>query len=163
MHRDIKPQNMLILPETGELKIMDFGIARVSEVEGRATSGLTTAGTVMGTPDYMSPEQAQGKPADFRSDIYSLAVVLFEIFTGRLPFTGDTVMAVVLAHIQQPPPTAAQRQPEALARAGGADPEGLAKDPGQALADDRRAARSALRDLDEGRSRGLVSAIRGGR
>jgi serine/threonine-protein kinase len=86
VHRDIKPQNMLILPETGELKIMDFGIARVSEVKGGEASGLTTAGTVMGTPDYMPPEQAQGRPADFRSDIYSLGVVLFEMFTGSLPF-----------------------------------------------------------------------------
>src|SRR5262249_54379496 len=103
VHRDIKPQNMLIIPESGELKIMDFGIARISEVKGEA-SGLTSAGTVMGTPDYMPPEQAQGQPADFRSDIYSLGVVLFETFTGRLPFDGDTVMAIVMAHIQKPPP-----------------------------------------------------------
>jgi serine/threonine-protein kinase len=104
VHRDIKPQNMLILPETGELKVMDFGIARVSEVRG-ASGGLTTDGTVLGTPDYMAPEQAQGRPADFRSDIYSLGVVLFEIFTGRLPFTGETAMSVVLHHIQTPPPS----------------------------------------------------------
>jgi serine/threonine-protein kinase len=110
IHRDIKPQNMLILPETGELKIMDFGIARVSEVKGGA-SGLTTAGTVMGTPDYMPPEQAQGNPTDFRSDIYSLGVVLFEVFTGKLPFTGDTPMAVVLAHIQKPAPQPRRMSP----------------------------------------------------
>ena len=103
VHRDIKPQNVLILPESGDLKIMDFGIARVSEMDA-AASGLTTAGTVMGTPDYIPPEQAQGNPADFRSDIYSLGVVFFETFTGRMPFTGDTVMAVVLAHIQKAPP-----------------------------------------------------------
>jgi eukaryotic-like serine/threonine-protein kinase len=103
VHRDIKPQNMLIIPESGDLKIMDFGIARVSEVKGEA-SGLTTAGTVMGTPDYMPPEQAQGQPADFRSDIYSLGVVLFETFTGRLPFDGDTIMAIVMSHIQKAPP-----------------------------------------------------------
>jgi serine/threonine-protein kinase len=103
VHRDIKPQNMLILPESGELKIMDFGISRRTEVEP-GTSGLTTAGTVMGTPDYMPPEQAQGKQADFRSDIYSLAVVFFETFTGKLPFRGDNPMAVVVAHIQQLPP-----------------------------------------------------------
>jgi len=109
VHRDIKPQNMLILPESGDLKIMDFGIARVSEVKGRrpggTEAGLTSAGTVMGTPDYMSPEQAQGGPADFRSDIYSLGIVLFEIFTGRLPFEGEpNVMGVVIAQIQKTPP-----------------------------------------------------------
>jgi serine/threonine-protein kinase len=105
VHRDIKPQNMLILPETGDLKIMDFGIARVSEMKaGAAQSDLTTAGVVMGTPDYIPPEQAQGSPADFRSDIYSLAVVLYEVFTGKLPFTADTIMKVVLAHIRNPPP-----------------------------------------------------------
>jgi serine/threonine-protein kinase len=102
VHRDIKPQNMLILPETGELKIMDFGIARVSEMKGEA--GLTSAGVVMGTPDYMPPEQAQGKTADFRADIYSLGVVLFEIFTGRLPFDAENPMAVVMAHVQRQPP-----------------------------------------------------------
>jgi eukaryotic-like serine/threonine-protein kinase len=102
VHRDIKPQNMLILPESGELKIMDFGIARVSEMRG-AAAGLTSTGMVMGTPDYMPPEQAQGKSADFRSDIYSLGVVLYEIFTGRLPFDGDTAMEVVVAHIQKAP------------------------------------------------------------
>src|SRR5262245_21331452 len=116
VHRDIKPQNMLILPETGELKIMDFGIARAAQVKP-GESGLTTAGTVMGTPDYMPPEQAQGSPADFRSDIYSLGVVLFEVFTGRLPFGGDTAMKVVMAHIQQPAPAPRSinpRMPEAL-------------------------------------------------
>jgi len=102
VHRDVKPQNVLIIPESGELKIMDFGISRVSNVD--EASGLTTAGTVMGTPDYMPPEQAQGQPADFRSDIYSLGVVLFETFTGRLPFTGETIMAIVMGHIQKPVP-----------------------------------------------------------
>jgi serine/threonine-protein kinase len=104
VHRDIKPHNMLILPETGELKIMDFGIARVSEVKGEGGGGLTSAGTVMGTPDYMPPEQAMGQPADFRSDIYSLGVVLFETFTGSLPFRGETIMDIVQGHIQTPPP-----------------------------------------------------------
>ncbi|HET7745923.1 MAG TPA: protein kinase [Vicinamibacteria bacterium] len=118
VHRDIKPQNMLIIPETGDLKIMDFGIARVSTVQG-GDSGLTTAGTVMGTPDYMAPEQAQGQPADFRSDVYALGVVLFEIFTGRLPFDGDNPMQVVIAHIRTPPPAPRSVNPalpEALER-----------------------------------------------
>jgi len=112
VHRDIKPQNMLILPESGDLKIMDFGIARVSEVE-RADSdpSLTMAGTVMGTPDYMSPEQASGTPADFRSDIYSLGVVFFEMFTSQLPFTGEKIMTVILGHIQKPPPNPRRLNP----------------------------------------------------
>jgi serine/threonine-protein kinase len=110
IHRDIKPQNMLILPETGELKIMDFGIARGAEVKA-GTGGLTTDGTVMGTPDYMAPEQAQGQPVDFRTDIYALGVVLFEVFTGTLPFKTDNPMATVLAHIQNPPPRPRSRNP----------------------------------------------------
>jgi len=104
VHRDIKPQNMLIIPETGEVRIMDFGIARTTDIQAEGSGGLTVEGTVMGTPDYMSPEQAQGQPADFRSDLYSLGVVLFEMFTGRLPFIGDTPIATVVQHIRVPPP-----------------------------------------------------------
>jgi serine/threonine-protein kinase len=128
VHRDIKPQNMLILPETAELKIMDFGISRVSSVEPGA-EGLTTAGTVMGTPDYMPPEQAQGRPADFRSDLYSLAVVLFEAFTGKLPFKGESPMAVVVAHIQQAPPRPRSVNPKIPPELEAAILKGLAKDP----------------------------------
>jgi serine/threonine-protein kinase len=97
IHRDIKPQNVLIEP-TGGLKIMDFGIARLTQERG-----MTATGTVVGTPDYMSPEQARGLPLDFRSDIYSLGVVLYEIFTGSLPFEGDSPVAVVLKHVQEKP------------------------------------------------------------
>jgi serine/threonine-protein kinase len=128
VHRDIKPQNMLILPETGELKIMDFGIARVSSIEA-GDAGLTIAGTVMGTPDYMPPEQAQGRPADFRSDLYSLAVVFFEIFTGKLPFRADTSMAVVAAHLQLQPPRPRSFDPGLPPELEAAILKGLQKDP----------------------------------
>jgi serine/threonine-protein kinase len=107
IHRDIKPQNMLIIPETGDLKIMDFGIATVSNVkdDGKSQdSAITGAGVVLGTPDYLPPELGHGQPADFRSDIYCMGVVLFELFCGRLPFTGETPLQIVVAHMQNAPP-----------------------------------------------------------
>ncbi len=102
IHRDIKPQNIIMEPN-GSLKLMDFGIARLTQERG-----MTATGLVVGTPDYMSPEQARGLALDFRSDIYSMGVVLYEMFTGSLPFEGDTPLAVVLKHVQEnaPPPQA---------------------------------------------------------
>ena len=105
IHRDVKPQNILIEP-TGGLKIMDFGIARLTE-----DRGMTATGTVIGTPDYMSPEQARGLPLDFRSDIYSTGVVLYEVFTGSLPFEGDSPLAVVLKHVNDLPPLPQSKNP----------------------------------------------------
>lgn len=107
VHRDIKPQNMLIIPETGDLKIMDFGIATVSNVKDESKpqdSSITGVGVVLGTPDYLPPELGRGQQADFRSDIYSLGVVLFELFCGKLPFAGDSPMQIVMHHVQTPPP-----------------------------------------------------------
>jgi serine/threonine-protein kinase len=105
IHRDIKPQNIVIEP-TGGLKIMDFGIARLTD-----DRGMTTTRTVIGTPDYMSPEQARGLPLDFRSDIYSTGVVLYEIFTGSLPFEGDSPLAVILKHVNDSPPLPRSKNP----------------------------------------------------
>ena len=105
IHRDVKPQNIIIEP-TGGLKIMDFGIARLTE-----DRGMTAAGTVIGTPDYMSPEQARGLALDFRSDIYSTGVVLYEVFTGSLPFEGDSPLAVVLKHVSDRPPLPQSKNP----------------------------------------------------
>lgn len=106
IHRDIKPQNIIIEP-TGGLKVMDFGIARLTQERG-----MTSTGTVVGTPDYMSPEQARGVTLDFRSDIYSTGVVLYELFTGTLPFEGDTPLAVVLKHVQENPPSPHTKNPK---------------------------------------------------
>jgi serine/threonine-protein kinase len=101
VHRDVKPQN-IILTQASEVKIMDFGIARPKESEG---SGITATGLIMGTPDYMSPEQVQSKPdLDHRSDIYSLGVVFYEMFTGALPFSGDSAINVAMKHVQEQPP-----------------------------------------------------------
>lgn len=107
IHRDIKPQNMLIIPETGDLKIMDFGIATVSNVKDESKpqdSAITGAGVVLGTPDYLPPELGRGEQADFRSDIYCMGVVLFELFCGRLPFTGESPLQIVVAHMQNAAP-----------------------------------------------------------
>ncbi len=100
VHRDVKPENIILTP-TSEAKIMDFGIARPYGMGGTEVHSVTTTGVSLGTPDYMSPEQAQGKQdLDHRSDIYSVGVVLYELFTGVLPFTGDTPVAVALKHIR---------------------------------------------------------------
>lgn len=105
VHRDVKPQNMLITPD-GQIRIADFGIAK-----SHLSTAVTQAGITFGTADYISPEQAQGLPATPQSDIYSLGVVLYEMLTGHLPFTGDTPMAVAIQHIQNPPPPPRQYNP----------------------------------------------------
>lgn len=98
VHRDLKPQNIMIDKE-GNARIMDFGIARSLTMKG-----ITEAGTVMGTPDYMSPEQLEGQDIDQRSDIYSLGVILFEMIAGRVPFEGESTLDVALKHKTETPP-----------------------------------------------------------
>jgi len=98
IHRDLKPQNIMIDSE-GNTRIMDFGIARFLEGEG-----VTTQGVLIGTPDYMSPEQAEMEGVDQRSDIYALGVILFEMVTGRVPFEGKTPLSIAMKHKSEPPP-----------------------------------------------------------
>ena len=101
IHRDLKTAN-LMRDGRGQIKLMDFGIAKEWGVEG--TTQVTATGTALGTPEYMSPEQAEGEKVDFRSDIYAFGIVLFELYTGDVPFRGTTPMATALKHIHQPPP-----------------------------------------------------------
>ncbi len=97
VHRDLKPQNIMI-DKAGNTKIMDFGIAR--SLKGK---GITDAGVIIGTPEYMSPEQVEGKGVGQRSDIYSLGIILYEMVTGRVPFEGDTPFSVAFKHKTETP------------------------------------------------------------
>ena len=98
VHRDVKPDNIHILPD-GQVKLTDFGIARLTE-----EASLTGDGQVFGTPSYMSPEQIEGRSIDFRSDLFSLGVVLYEMLAGRKPFTGDSVVSITYAIMHAEPP-----------------------------------------------------------
>jgi eukaryotic-like serine/threonine-protein kinase len=106
VHRDVKPQNVLIDPD-GRAKVTDFGIARSMEAQG-----LTATGRVLGTTDYVSPEQALGHEVTAQSDIYSLGVVLYEMLTGEAPFKADTQVAVAMKHVREPLPDVQRRRPE---------------------------------------------------
>jgi tRNA A-37 threonylcarbamoyl transferase component Bud32 len=109
VHRDVKPQNVLIDGE-GSAKVTDFGIARTLTEEG-----LTADGRVLGTTDYVSPEQALGRPVTGQSDIYSLGIVLYEMLTGHVPFAGDNQVAVAMRHVREEIPDVQKRRPDVSA------------------------------------------------
>ena len=100
VHRDIKPANIM-LDSNGQTKVTDFGIARALTADGEAT--MTQTGMVIGTASYLSPEQAQGNPVDPRSDVYALGCVLYEMLTGRAPFTGDSPLSIAYKHVRENP------------------------------------------------------------
>jgi TolB-like protein/Tfp pilus assembly protein PilF len=106
VHRDLKPQNIMI-DDAGDVKIMDFGIARSVEAPG-----VTQTGVMIGTPDYISPEQAEGEEADHRADIYAFGVILYGMMTGRVPFKGDTALSVALKHKSKMPSEPKELNPD---------------------------------------------------
>ena len=150
VHRDIKPDNILIERATGRALVTDFGIAR-STAAGAA--GLTQVGEVVGTPQFMSPEQAAGEPLDGRSDLYSLGVVAFFAVTGRLPFEAPSAQAVMAMHLTQTAPPVASLRPDLPQALGAAIDRCLEKDPakrfesGEALAAALDVMRSARREV----------------
>jgi len=128
VHRDIKPQNVLIDAE-GRAKVTDFGIARQLEQHG-----VTDTGRVLGTTDYVSPEQAMGQGVDPRSDIYSLGVVLYEMLTAEVPFSADTQVGVAMKHVNEELPDVQRRRPELSAAAALTIERATSKDPGKRYA-----------------------------
>jgi len=151
VHRDIKPQNILLTPE-GAVKVTDFGIARAAD-----SATITETGTVLGSVHYLSPEQAKGEPVGPATDLYSLGVVLYELLTGRLPFEGESPIAVALRHIHDSPPPPRRFRPDLPPRLEGIILRALAKSPQHRY----RSAREMQEDL-EGRAdhwRDLPTAV----
>ena len=122
VHRDLKSDNIMLLDTmTGDhAKVLDFGIAKINELEGDVDTGLTAPNLVIGTPQYMSPEQcSQDVEIDARSDIYSLGVILFEMLVGHVPFSGDSPTMVMMKHLQEPVPSVLEERsdlPASIAR-----------------------------------------------
>src|SRR5512144_895062 len=139
VHRDVKPQNVLV-DEEGSAKVTDFGIARTLDQEG-----LTADGRVLGTTDYVSPEQALGHPVTGQSDLYSLGIVLFEMLTGDVPFHGDNQVAVAMKHVREELPDVQVRRPEVSSALAAVLDRATAKDVEHRYADDRE----LIADLEE--------------
>jgi serine/threonine protein kinase len=138
VHRDVKPQNVLIDPD-GRARVTDFGIARSLEAEG-----LTATGRVLGTTDYVAPEQAMGEDVDERSDVYSLGVVLYEMLTGDVPYRAETQVGVAMKHVNDPMPDVQTRRPDVSAAVAAAVDRATAKDP----RDRYRSVAEMVRDLE---------------
>ncbi|MEV6975441.1 protein kinase [Kitasatospora sp. NPDC093806] len=160
VHRDIKPANVIITTG-GAVKVMDFGIARA--LTGTAST-MTQTGMVMGTPQYLSPEQALGKPVDHRSDLYAAGCMLYELLTLRPPFTGDTPLSVVYQHVQDPPVPPSHANPRVPAELDQLVLRSLAKNPDDRFqdADEFRAhIEHALRELTGGTGGWLTGGAAG--
>ncbi len=123
IHRDVKPQNVLLNAD-GQAKMTDFGIARSVDVQG-----VTITGTVLGTSEYIAPEQARGQQVDAQTDVYSLGVVLYELLVGGVPYEGETFVTVALKHVNEPTPSVLERRPELPPRVALAVERAMAKSP----------------------------------
>jgi eukaryotic-like serine/threonine-protein kinase len=125
VHRDVKPQNVLLNGD-GRAKVTDFGIARSLDVDG-----MTQTGTVLGTSNYIAPEQASGRRVDAHTDVYALGVVLYELLAGEVPFPGESFVAVAMKHVHEPPPNLLDVRRDVPLRVAAAVDRALEKDPEQ--------------------------------
>src|SRR4051794_10702423 len=127
IHRDFKPHNVMVGPDD-RLKVTDFGIARAGASE------MTETGSIMGTAQYLSPEQAQGQRVGTASDLYSIGVMLYEMLAGRVPFTGDSAVSIALKHVSESPQRLRELRPDVHPRLEQAIGRALLKDPAQRYA-----------------------------
>jgi eukaryotic-like serine/threonine-protein kinase len=148
IHRDVKPQNVLLNGD-GQAKVTDFGIARSLD-----TDGMTQTGAVLGTSNYIAPEQASGQRVDAHSDVYALGAVLYEMLAGEVPFPGESFVAVAMKHVHERPPYLLDVRKDVPLRVADAVDRALEKDPGQrfpSMADFAAELEACLAELDHGR------------
>ncbi|MFO8073763.1 MAG: serine/threonine-protein kinase [Polyangia bacterium] len=154
VHRDLKPENVFIIERDGDedfVKVLDFGIAKISDRDSEGKR-LTKTGMIFGTPEYMSPEQAAGKPLDHRVDVYALGCIMIEMFTGRVPYDGDSFMAVLTQHMFEPIPAIEELVPETDV------PESVRAVVYKAMAKDKRERYADMNELREDLERALADA-----
>ncbi|MDO9017063.1 MAG: protein kinase [Myxococcales bacterium] len=152
VHRDMKPENIMLVSRGGEdvagetVKVADFGIAKMLDDPGdpKAAAKLTATGITPGSPAYMSPEQAQAKAVDGRSDLYQCGVILYEMITGEIPFIADNAIGVIMLHITEPAPSARMRNPHCPEALDAVIARAMAKDPERRFSN-ARAMRQALK------------------
>lgn len=149
VHRDFKPHNVIVADDDS-VKVTDFGIARAGASE------MTETGSIMGTAQYLSPEQAQGQRVDARSDLYSIGIILFELLTSRVPFTGESAVSIALKHVSEPAPSVASFRPDVHPALDAIVARALVKDPAGRF----QSAEEFVLALDEAR-RAIASGVPG--